>query len=51
LTEVGLSESQCEEQAVRQVPEDRLERCAECVEDHDCKQIKDACEKHCKPGD
>ena len=47
----GLNESECEEQAVRQVPEDRLASCSECVEDNDCKKLVDACRKHCKPGD
>ena len=47
----GLSESDCEEQAVRQVPEGRLEQCAECVEENDCKKVADACRKFCRPGD
>lgn len=47
----GLNEGECEEQAVRQVPEDRLEKCAECVEENDCKKLVDACRKDCEPGD
>ena len=47
----GLNESECAEQAVRQVPEDRLSDCAECVEDTDCKKIQDACKTFCAPGD
>lgn len=47
----GLSDAECEEQAQRQVPEDRLGECAECVESHDCKEIPDDCRSQCEPGD
>src|SRR5215213_8372233 len=46
----GLSSDDCESQAVRQVPEDRLEKCAECVEEEDCKSLLDACRSDCEPG-
>jgi hypothetical protein len=47
----GLSVAECEDQAVRQVSEERLELCAECVNEHDCKTLVDACRKSCRPGD
>ena len=47
----GLSQSECEDEAVLQVPEDRLEACAECVEDTDCKKITEKCGSLCEPGD
>ena len=47
----GLSESECEDQAVRQVPGDRLSECADCVDENDCKKITDACGNLCEPGD
>jgi hypothetical protein len=47
----GLSQSECEEEAALQVPEDRLEECAECVGDTDCKKITETCGRHCEPGD
>ncbi len=47
----GLSESECEEQSTRQVPEDRLSKCADCVEANDCKKILSACKNDCEPGD
>ena len=47
----GLSKAECEEQAQGQVPEDRLSKCAECVEDKDCDDIKDDCRSLCEPGD
>ena len=47
----GLSADDCEDQAVRQVAKDRLEKCAECVEAEECKALVDACRKHCEPGD
>ena len=47
----GLSDAECEEQAQRQVPEDRLSECAECVESRDCKDILDDCRSQCVPGD
>ena len=47
----GLSAAECEEQAQGQVPEDRLSKCAECVEDKDCDDIPDGCRTHCEPGD
>jgi hypothetical protein len=47
----GLSRDQCEAESARQVPENRLEKCAECVEDHECEELIDACRKHCEPGD
>jgi hypothetical protein len=47
----GLSESECEDQAVRQVPEDRLGDCADCVDEKDCKSLVDACRNVCEPGD
>jgi hypothetical protein len=48
---VGLSAQECEDQAARQVPEDRLERCAACMEDHDCAELPGACRDLCEPGD
>src|SRR5262245_49373667 len=47
----GLTVSDCEDQAVRQVPEDRLSKCAECVEDHGCDEVVTACRDLCEPGD
>jgi hypothetical protein len=47
----GLSAADCEDQASRQVPPDRLERCAECVEEHDCKDVLESCGNFCEPGD
>ena len=47
----GLSVTECEDQAVRQVPEDRLSQCADCVEENDCNKVADACRKYCRPGD
>jgi hypothetical protein len=47
----GLSAENCEAEAVRQVPEERLERCAECVEAEECKDLTEACREHCEPGD
>jgi hypothetical protein len=47
----GLSVADCEDQASQQVPEDRLSKCAECVEDKECKDIQDGCRAHCEPGD
>ena len=47
----GLSDADCEDQAVVQVPEDRLERCAECVDDTDCKNLVEKCGTFCEPGD
>jgi len=46
-----LSMADCEDQAATQVPEDRLSKCAECVEGHDCKDIQDDCRALCEPGD
>jgi hypothetical protein len=45
----GLSVADCEEQAQGQVPEDRLSKCAECVEAEDCDDIPDRCRSHCEP--
>jgi hypothetical protein len=47
----GLSGEECEAQAVRQVPEEKLSKCAECVEDEDCKNLVEKCRKVCQPGD
>jgi hypothetical protein len=47
----GLSAEECEEEAARQVPEERLERCAECVEEEECNALPEACREHCEPGD
>ena len=47
----GLSQTDCEDQAVVQVPEDRLERCAACVDDTDCKNLVENCGNLCEPGD
>lgn len=47
----GLSAAECEEQSRRQVPEDRLSECADCVESKDCKDIQDGCRSQCEPGD
>ncbi|HEX6274534.1 MAG TPA: hypothetical protein VFZ53_15935 [Polyangiaceae bacterium] len=47
----GLSAEKCEEEAARQVPAERLERCAECVEEEECKDLPEACREHCEPGD
>jgi hypothetical protein len=47
----GLSESECEDQAVRQVPEERLSKCSDCVEKNECKTLVDACGEVCEPGD
>ena len=46
----GLSGDECESQAASQVPEERLEKCAECVEDKDCDAIQDGCRADCEPG-
>ena len=47
----GLSESECEEQAVRQVPEERLADCADCVDENRCGNLTEACRNLCEPGD
>ena len=47
----GLTAGECEDQAARQVPADRLERCADCVEEHKCGELPDACRELCEPGD
>jgi hypothetical protein len=47
----GLSVTDCEEQAVRQVAEARLDKCADCVEEEDCDTLVDACRSVCEPSD
>jgi len=47
----GLSESECEDQAVRQVPEERLADCADCVDEKECNEFVEACRELCEPGD
>jgi len=47
----GLNASDCEEEAASQVSEERLGRCAECVEREDCEAIPEACREDCQPGD
>lgn len=47
----GLSLSECEEDARRQVSEERLERCAECVEEESCENLQEECRSTCQPGD
>jgi hypothetical protein len=47
----GLTEPKCEDDAARQVSQDRLEKCADCVEDKPCKEVLDGCRNVCEPGE
>lgn len=50
-TDEDLSVADCEEQSASQVPEDRLSKCADCVESKDCEDIQEGCRSLCEPGD
>jgi hypothetical protein len=47
----GLTVAECEKQAVRQVADARLDKCAECVEEEACDTLVDACRSVCEPSD
>jgi hypothetical protein len=49
LPSASFSTDKCEDQVEQKVGKKRREQCAECVSEHECAQIQDACRAVCAP--
>jgi hypothetical protein len=49
LPDGNFDEDKCEDQVEQKVGKKRREQCAECVSEHECGQIRDACRSVCTP--
>jgi hypothetical protein len=49
LPDGNFDADKCEDQVEQKVGKKRREQCAECVSEHECGQIQDACRSVCAP--